>query len=203
MELTNRFTLPVPPERAWDLLLDFARMAQAMPGATLDRVDGDRLEGRMVVKLGPMRITYEGTAAVVERDQAAGRMLIEAAGREARGVGTAQARIETHLAPAESGTEVTLVSEVDVTGRPAQMGAGLIQDVGQNLTDEFARRLAADLGAETEGEVGESSAGPPPGRDPGALDIGAAAALPVLRRLAPVALTALLAVAVVVWLWRR
>jgi uncharacterized protein len=201
MELTNRFTLPVPPDRAWDLLLDFSRVAQAMPGATLDRVHGDELEGRMLVKLGPMRITYEGTASIVERDQPAGRIVIEAAGKEARGAGTAKVRIQTHLVPVGSGTEVTLLSEVDVTGRPAQMGAGLIQDVGQNLTDEFARRLAEDLGGGVEEVKVDPSAGTN-GRDSRALDVGAAAAIPVLRRLAPLG-AAVLAAALVVWLWRR
>jgi uncharacterized protein len=207
VELTNRFSLPVPPEKAWDLLLDFRRMATAMPGATLIAVDGDRLQGTMLVKLGPMRIAYEGEAKVVERDEAGRRLLIEAAGKESRGTGTASVRIETRLDPTETGTQVTLHSSVNVTGRPAQMGAGLIQDVGQNLADEFARRLESDLGTES-GSVEERAADEGVGSAKSTtsgtgdvLDVGSAAVLPVLRRLGPIVLAGVLVIGVVVLVW--
>lgn len=193
MELTNRFTLPIPPEQAWGLLLDFERMARAMPGATLTRVQGDRLEGQVVVRLGPMRITYQGEATVVERDPDNGRLLIEAKGRESRGAGTAALRVETVIARDDHGTLVTINSVVDVTGRPAQMGAGMIQEVGQNLTDEFARRLASELATEASGDPGSTAPkemsprddASSPTRSEDALDVGSAVAGPILRRLAP------------------
>ncbi|MEX0700364.1 MAG: SRPBCC family protein [Acidimicrobiia bacterium] len=217
MELTNRFSLPVPPDQAWDLLMDFERMARAMPGATLTKAEGDHIEGQMLVKLGPMRISYEGEASIVERNQEEGRLLIEAAGKESRGSGTARVRIETHLDPDASGTVVTLHSTVNVTGRPAQMGLGLIQDVGQKLADEFARRLKEDLATRT-AATGVTPANPRDPRlhdrlatafDAGAgdvLDLGSAAAIPVLRRLALIVLAVVLGIGVIllaVWAVRR
>jgi uncharacterized protein len=194
LDLTNRFSLPVPPDQAWDLLLDFERMARAMPGATLMKVEGDRLEGEVLVKLGPMRITYQGEATVVERDRDGGRLIIEGAGKESRGSGTASMRIETVLSPAATGTVVTLHSKVDVTGRPAQMGAGMIEDVGQKLADEFATRLAAALAARGVGEGSTTmpdggaepdTTTPPVRKGEDVLDVGSAAVMPVLRRLVP------------------
>lgn len=191
--MTNRFSLPVPPDQAWELFLDFERMARAMPGATLTKVEGDRLEGQVLVKLGPMRITYQGEATVIQRDRDNGRLLVEANGRESRGPGTAAVRVETVIAPGEPGTVVTLHSTVDVTGKPAQMGAGMIQDVGQKLTDEFARRLEAELatGAEESGllaarpSISNEITGPEARPSADALDIGSAAVGPALRRVIP------------------
>lgn len=196
MELSNRFFMPVGPEDAWESLLDFEKVARSMPGATLTRVDGDDLEGSVVVKLGPMRITYEGTARIITRDRDGRRLVMEANGKETRGSGTASARVEALLEGSEGGTEVTILSSVDVSGRPAQMGAGMIEEVGQRLIDEFSGRLAQELAATTPSHDREEVS-PPPIRPSEALDLGAAAAGPLMRRVRPV-LIALAAVALVV-----
>lgn len=200
MELVNRLRLPVSVDRAWELLLDFERIANAMPGASLTGVDGDVLDGSILIKLGPMRITYQGRARVVERDLAGRRLVMEATGRETRGPGTATARVEATLAAVGAGTEISIVSTVDVTGRPAQMGAGMIEEVGQKLTDEFASRLARDL---TDPETGNEAEVAPeletlPAED--VLDLGSAAVGPVLKRLVPVivAMAAVLGVVLII-----
>ena len=103
MELDNSFTVPVPPDVAWDVLLDVARIAPCMPGATVDEVDGDVVTGRIKVKLGPVSLTYRGTAKFNERDEAAHTILVEASGKETRGAGTAAATVKASLEPAEAG----------------------------------------------------------------------------------------------------
>lgn len=194
MQLSNRFFMPVGPDDAWESLLDFEKVARAMPGATLTRLDGNDLEGSVLVKLGPMRITYEGRARVVTRDLEERRLVMEANGKETRGAGAASARIEAVLQGTDGGTEVKILSTVDVTGRPAQMGVGMIEEVGQRLIDEFSARLGEELcGA----PAVESTAPASHSRKEEVLDIGSVAASPLMRRAAP-ALIALAVVAIVV-----
>ena len=91
IELDNSFTVPVPPEQAWDVLLDVERIAPCMPGASVTSVEGDEIEGQVKVKLGPLSLTYKGTAKFIGKDQANQTITIEATGKETRGAGTASA----------------------------------------------------------------------------------------------------------------
>ncbi len=97
MELEHSFTVPVPLDRAWDVLLDVERVAPCMPGASLDSVNGDEIKGRIKVKVGPISMTYAGTARFTERDAATRVMKLEAAGKETRGAGTASATVRSEL----------------------------------------------------------------------------------------------------------
>ena len=150
MELDNSFTVPVPPEVAWDVLLDVARIAPCMPGATVDEVDGDVVTGRIKVKVGPVSLTYKGTAKFHERDEAARTIAVEASGKETRGAGTASATVKASLKPADDGaTMVTMHTTMNVTGRPAQFGRGVMVEVAGKLVGQFADNLARQLAADT------------------------------------------------------
>jgi uncharacterized protein len=95
MELEHSFTVPVPMERAWDVLQDVEKVAPCMPGATLDTVTGDEITGKIKVKVGPITMTYAGTARFTERDKDAGVVTLEASGKETRGAGTASASVRS------------------------------------------------------------------------------------------------------------
>jgi len=155
MELDNSFTVPVPPDQAWEVLLDVQRIAPCMPGATVDGVDGDVVTGRIKVKVGPVSLTYRGTAKFTERDPDARMVVVEASGKETRGAGTASATVRASLAPepSGSGTQVTMHTTMNVTGRPAQFGRGVIVEVGGKLVDQFAQNLAHLI-------AGDTAAGP-------------------------------------------
>ncbi|HEY2522967.1 MAG TPA: SRPBCC family protein [Streptosporangiaceae bacterium] len=148
MELDHSFTVPVPPAQAWDVLLDVQRIAPCMPGATVDTVEGDDVAGRLKVKVGPVSLTYKGTATFKDRDPGDRSLLVEASGKEMRGSGTASATVRAALA-AENGSDattlVTLHTTLNVTGRPAQFGRGVIAEVGSRLIDKFADNLAEQL----------------------------------------------------------
>lgn len=149
MELDNSFTVPVPPEVAWDVLLDVARIAPCMPGATVDEVDGDVVNGRIKVKVGPVSLTYKGTATFTNRDEASRTVSVEASGKETRGAGTASAVVTASLAPVEGGsTLVTMHTTMNVTGRPAQFGRGVMVEVGGKLVERFAENLALQLASD-------------------------------------------------------
>ena len=149
MELDNSFTVPVPPDVAWSVLLDVARIAPCMPGATVDEVDGDVVNGRIKVKVGPVSLTYKGTATFTERNESARMVSVEASGKETRGAGTASAVVTASLAAAEDdSTLVTMHTTMNVTGRPAQFGRGVMVEVGGKLVEKFAENLALQLTAD-------------------------------------------------------
>src|ERR1700759_748771 len=141
IELDNSFTVPVPPEQAWDVLLDVERIAPCMPGATVDDVGGDVVNGRMKIKVGPVSLQYRGTAKFTERNWDARRVALEASGKETRGAGTASADVTATLAPDPTGTKVDIHTAMNVTGRPAQFGRGVMVEVGGKLVEQFAQNL--------------------------------------------------------------
>ena len=159
MELEHSFSVPVPAERAWDVLLDVERVAPCMPGATLDSVEGDDVAGRIKVKVGPITMTYAGTARFTERDREARAITLEASGKETRGAGTASASVHSRLMPDGDNTLVTVHTTLNVTGKPAQFGRGVMTEVGAKLIGIFADNLASMLAAEqtAAAEAGEGA----------------------------------------------
>ncbi|MGD9735838.1 MAG: SRPBCC family protein [Solirubrobacterales bacterium] len=174
MRLENEFTVPAPVERAWDVLLDVERVAPCLPGATLEGSSGDRFEGSMAVKIGPLTASYRGTVRIEAADEAARHAVLVAQARDARGDGTASATISTELEPRGAETLVNVVTDVQISGPAAQFGRGVMQDVSAKVMRQFAARLAAEMelengvgsGARPAARGGASSAASAPGRAP-------------------------------------
>src|SRR5690606_334517 len=108
--------------------------------------------GRVNVKVGPLRMAYKGEARITEMDEARRRLVIEAAGREARGSGTARATVTATLKQAGEGTRVGLATELALTGRPAQLGRGLVGEVGGKIIGQFAERLSLEMRSDRTGD---------------------------------------------------
>jgi len=206
MHLEHEFVVPVPVQQAWRVLLDVERIAPCLPGATIDSVDGDSFAGRVKVKVGPITVTYQGTAEFTERDEAAHRVTIKAGGREARGAGTAAATVEAVLHDEGERTRVNVDTELTVTGRPAQFGRGVMVDVSNKLLGTFAdcleRTLAADEPAPRDAaeppvapRVAETEQQRP---TPDAIDLLETAGAPVLKRVLP----AVAVIGLLILLWR-
>jgi carbon monoxide dehydrogenase subunit G len=168
MELEHSFTIPVPPEQAWGVLLDVEKVAPCMPGATVDSVDGDDVKGRMKVKVGPVALTYAGTARFTEKDEQARRVVLEASGKETRGSGTAAATITSTLSDDAGQTRVVVHTTMTVTGRPAQFGRGVMAEVAGRVIEKFATNLAAQLsgGAAAPAAATTAAAGPDQAKTP-------------------------------------
>jgi len=160
MKLEHEFTVPVPVAQAWDVLLDVERIAPCMPGATVESFDGETIVGKVKVKVGPIQVTYAGTARFVEKDESARRAVIEAKAKEARGSGTANATITAQLQDdGGSSTSVKVTTDLAITGKPAQFGRGVMVEVGDKLLGRFADCLAGELGS---GDVGAPTPVPAP-----------------------------------------
>ena len=147
MELEHRFEVPVGIDKAWTALLDMEQVGPCFPGAILDHVDGDEFSGSVKIKLGPIRMTYKGTAKIVEKDEVAHRARIEATGNAGGSTSTAAMMVTaTATALAPNRTAVDLVTTLSLTGRPAQFGRGVMVDVGNKLIGQFADCVSNKLG---------------------------------------------------------
>ena len=145
MELTNDFTVDVPVDQAWEVLTDLERIAPCMPGAELRDIEGDDYHGVVKVKVGPITAEYRGKVTFVERDEGAHRAVLRAQGREVRGQGQANATITATLAEADASTRVSVVTDLNITGKVAQLGRGVLADVSNKLMSEFVESLEATL----------------------------------------------------------
>ncbi|MDX2814854.1 SRPBCC family protein [Streptomyces sp. PA03-5A] len=182
MDFTNEFRVSLPPDQAWALLTDVERIAPCMPGAQLTGRDGDTYNGLVKVKVGPVTVQYKGTAAFEEQDAASRTAVLRARGRDARGQGNADARITARLVPEGEATMVTVETRLTVTGKVAQFGKGMIEEVSRKLLGQFVEALERQLAQERAPEpaaVGggggsggdgtePSAAAPPPSTPPAA-----------------------------------
>ena len=146
MELEHQFTVPASVEVTWAAFNDPGRVAPCFPGATLISVEGDEFTGSAKIKLGPIALQYNGTGRYVERDESAHRAVIEAKGKDKRGNGTANATVTAQLSAAGDATSVHVTTDLAVTGKPAQFGRGVMQDVSDKLLEQFVTCLQATLG---------------------------------------------------------
>ncbi|WP_327434120.1 SRPBCC family protein [Streptomyces sp. NBC_01236] len=223
MDLHHEFTVPVPLQDAWRVLLDIERVAPCMPGATVEDYDGKTVTGSVKVKVGPITLTYRGTAVFEEQDEAAHRMVLVASGKEARGQGTARARVTGTLSERDGGTAVSVRTDLTVTGRPAQFGRGVMAEVGDKLVGRFAaclsERLEESGPLEEPGRLEESGRPEASGRlqesellneptvsvrsEAEPIDLIRTAGMPVAKRLAAVVAAAVAAALVFVCVRRR
>ncbi|QIZ35678.1 SRPBCC family protein [Saccharopolyspora sp. ASAGF58] len=161
MQMQHQFSVPVPVDVAWKALLDPERVAPCMPGATLTKAEGNDFAGSVKVKLGPVTLLYKGTGTFKEVDEAARRVVIDASGKDSRGSGTAAATVAAVLQPEGDTTAVTVDTDLKVTGKPAQLGRGLISEVGGKILNQFAANLAKRLTEEEPAEAPAKEAAAP------------------------------------------
>jgi uncharacterized protein len=201
MQLESTFKVPVPVDVAWNTLLDYPRLARCMPGATVTEVTGDDVLGQVKVKLGPVSITYQGKVTFTEKDEARHRIVASAAGREVRGSGTASAQVTAVMTDAGGATEVRVLTDLNITGKPAQFGRSVVAEVSERLIGQFAENLARELETSKSGTVTGAEQATPRSAAPAgdSLNLLSLAGGPVARRLAPVVtvLATLAAVALV------
>jgi uncharacterized protein len=147
MQLQHSFSVPAGVDEVWRVLRDVERMVPCLPGAALDSVDGHEFTGSFRAKVGPISLTYKGKARIVDTNERAHRTVVEARGRDARGNGSAAAKVTARLVRQGSSTRVDLLTDLSITGKPAQFGRGVMVDVGNRLIAEFADCLAGQLSA--------------------------------------------------------
>jgi len=228
VKMENEFTVEAPVEQAWETLLDLERITPCLPGAALEEESGDEYKGTMTIRLGPVTQKYNGTVSFDETDEESRRAVLKADGKDARGQGTASATITSTLSEEDGGTRVRVETDMHLTGRAAQFGRGVQQEVATKLINQFAECLEKEImgenireepeeptepeeavsangsGAEEAGEEEEK----PKRRiiqqdhDVEPLDLGEASREAVLKRVVPLA-AGVGALVIVIWLLRR
>ena len=149
MKFENTFAVDAPIDEVYATLLDVERVAPCVPGAeVLEKTGDDAYQVAIKVRVGPISMTYRGNVEIVERDDANHRAVMRARARETRGQGTADARVDLSLAQEGETTNGTMVADVQLAGRAAAMGRGVIQDVSAKLVDQFANNLGSMLGTQ-------------------------------------------------------
>ncbi|CAM5275332.1 hypothetical protein AFAE65S_00201 [Alcaligenes phenolicus] len=143
MNFSYQFELPVPVERAWATLMDIPRVAPCMPGAAIESSDGSNHIGKVRVKLGPIELTYRGAVTLIERDDVQHRARVTVVAKEIKGAGAAKAELTLEATESEQGsTKVSVSSEFSISGKAAQFGRGVVDEVAALMMDQFAQRLA-------------------------------------------------------------
>ncbi|MCX2748372.1 SRPBCC family protein [Arthrobacter sp. MI7-26] len=225
MELKHHFVVPSSLEDTWHSFNQLEDIAPCFPGATLTSVSGDEFTGTVKVKLGPIAMIYTGTGEFLERNEATHTVVISAAGKDKRGNGTAGATVTAVLTPGGDGTSVDVTTDMNVTGKPAQFGRGVIQDISDKLLDQFVQCVIGKAGGGASRDVEPGSAGPaepepaavsqPPAEPVAApapvapsapaseLNLGSAVWPVLARRFGPAVLCGAAVLALVVWLSRR
>lgn len=161
MDLSYEFALPVPPEKAFAFLTDLERVAPCMPGAELRDVDGDIYKGFVKVRIGPITAAYRGDARLIDVDRDQGVAVLHAKGREMRGQGSAEATVTATVAPTNDATRVRIEANLNIAGRAAQFGRGVLEDVSEKLFQEFVDRLKRELSGPTQGDPQPATTSPP------------------------------------------
>ena len=155
MELEHRFTVPVGVEEAWAHFQDISSVAECFPGAQVSDHEGDTFHGSVKVKLGPIALVYNGQGTFTEKDEAAHRFVVDAKGKDKRGNGTAGATVTLTMAPAGESTDVVVLTDLAITGKPAQFGRGVMQDVSDKLLGQFVACLEHRM---ADGDTGGAAA---------------------------------------------
>lgn len=173
MDLVDSFVLPLPIDRAWDLLLDLERIAPCMPGAQLTEIEGDEHRGKVKIKVGPITAQFAGQARFTEKDAAAHRAVITAEGREARGQGNANAVVTAALTAIDgpngpgTSTKVEVVTDLTISGKVAQFGRGVIADVSSKLISQFVANVEKMVNEDNLAEpIADAPAEPVPSAEP-------------------------------------
>jgi carbon monoxide dehydrogenase subunit G len=146
MKINNEFTVSAPIDQAWETMLNLERIAPCLPGAAIKEEKGEgEYDGTMKVKIGPITANYKGTVKFEEVDEENHRAVLQATGRDARGQGTASATITSTLLEEGDGTKVSVETDMKLTGRAAQFGRGIAQDVATKMLSQFASCLEEEI----------------------------------------------------------
>lgn len=209
MQLENHFTVPVTLHDTWKLFQDISGIAPCMPGTVLDSIDDDAFTGRVKIKVGAVQMSYRGQGTV-NYDDSRHHVVLDLSANETRGAGTAAAKVTAQLTAEDGQTRVKMLTDLDLTGRPAQFGRGIMTEVADRLIQQFAKNLANHLSSPHQDTVtapgasgsSASTTSSTNSIEPAPLDLGGAM-LPVLAKRAVMPAGALSAAVLLTWLLVR
>ena len=166
MRFEDSFQVPVPLPEAWDALTDIERVYPCLPGAQLVEVTDNEFHGLVSLKLGPISASYKGVARFDSLDRENARLVIQAEGRDRHGQGTAKALVTAVLTPeGDHSTRVAMINEINITGKAAQFGRGVLTDVSKAMMAQFAHNLSAAVTSPPAAQNGQNGHSERPAHD--------------------------------------
>ena len=200
LQFEHAFVVKAPPDTVWAYLTDPYRVAPALPGASVtEKVDEQTWAGGITVKVGPVSAKYKGTVRFEALDPAARTAEIVARGQDTSGRGGADMRMKSRIAERPGGeSEVTVVSEVSVTGIMAQFGRGLMQDVSNQMLERFTEAMRAELEKPAAAASPGAPTAPAPVRSAPPLEVSS-----VVLRQPAFWIAAIVIAAALIWFWFR
>jgi uncharacterized protein len=183
MLIKNDFEVAEPVEKVWQFFDNIPQVAACLPGAELTEDLGDgKYKGRVAVRMGPVRLQFAGTAEITERDEAARRLVVHAAGAEEKGRGQASMVVTALLSRVSGGTKVDVAQDLQLSGAAAQYGRGMISDVTAVLMRDFSANMQDRIERIERGESPEQIAAAAAAAPASGLAIGFRAAMMALTR---------------------
>jgi uncharacterized protein len=159
MLIKNDFEVAQPVEKVWEFFENIPQVATCLPGTELtEDLGNEQYKGRVAVRMGPVRLQFAGTADITERDEAAKRVVVHAAGAEEKGRGQASMVVTATLTKSGRGTKVAVSQDLQLSGAAAQYGRGMISDVTSVLMRDFSANMADRINRIDRGETAEQIA---------------------------------------------
>ena len=159
MLIKSDFEVAEPVEKVWQFFENIPQVASCLPGAELtEDLGGEKYKGRVAIRMGPVRLEFAGTADITERDEAARRVVVHAAGADEKGRGQASMIVTATLAKAGRGTRVDVSQDLQLSGAAAQYGRGMISDVTSVLMHDFSANMQDRINRIDRGESAEQIA---------------------------------------------
>ena len=200
MELNNDIEVNASTDEVWEAFNTPEKIAPCLPGAELQENEGDEFHGIVKIKVGPITAQYKGTATYLERNGEEKRVVIKGDGRDVRGAGNASAVITAQLTETSpTTTQVSVKTELTITGKVAQFGRGAISDVSAKLMTQFAKNLEGLLESSESAGSAEELPDQSDHNDEEALNLLGVVALPLLKRFGIPVIVAGVAVFLIIW----
>ena len=159
MLIRNDFEVAEPVEKVWQFFGNISQVATCLPGAELtEDLGGEKYKGKVAIRMGPVRLQFAGTADIVERDEAAKRVVVHAAGADEKGRGQASMTVTATLATSGRSTRVDVTQDLQLSGAAAQYGRGMISDVSSVLMHDFSVNMQDRISRIERGETAEQIA---------------------------------------------
>ena len=183
MLIKNEFEVAEPVDKVWQFFGDIPQVAACLPGAELtEDLGDDTYKGKVAVRMGPVRLRFAGTADITERDEAAKKLIVHAAGADEKGRGQASMMVTATLVKAGRGTKVGVIQDLQLSGAAAQYGRGMISDVTAVLMRDFSANMQDRIERLERGETAEQIAAATAAAPARGLTLGLRAARMALMR---------------------
>jgi uncharacterized protein len=183
MIINSGFEVTQPVDKVWKFFDDIPQVASCLPGAELTEDLGDgKYKGRVVIRMGPVRLQFAGNADIVSRDDAGKKVVVQASGADERGRGQAAMTVTAALSPAGRGTHVDVAQDLQLSGAAAQYGRGMVADFSAIMMRDFAANMADRITRLERGETAEQIAAATAGSSVGGITLAVRAARLALAR---------------------